>query len=377
MSQLLFRSFAAAALALAALGQAHASAPLIVHPGIPNNGVLDVLVPADGLPFVVYQSSSGVKALKCGTPTCDRDNTTASVASMTVRRLRLALGVDGLPIVGISVHSPSGGLRMARCLDARCGSVSLTMVDSTNLGANTDHALVMPADGRPLFAYYDSNSQDLKFARCDDEKCSSSQVSVVDSVGIVGISPAITLVANLPQIAYNANNVGLKLARCSTLACDGANTISTLTTDHAIDIAMLTGRDGAALIAYKHDVATQDALRMIKCGNAACSTQTAFLLDSVEFGNGLGAGVHMRAGADGLPVLAYLDVSFGATKLLRCTRPDCATTSITTAHAPAGYVLTTSTPAALAISAQGTPLLGYSVSGPGLTLNFCNTRSCQ
>jgi|CXWL01.1.fsa_nt_gi hypothetical protein len=349
----------------------------IVQPGFSSNGRLDVMVPADGLPFVAFQDASTVKALKCGTPTCSSGNTVTTIANMTVRRLRVAVGGDGFPVIGISIFS-SSGLRMAYCKDPACSIVALSNVDTASLGANTDHALVVPPDGRPVFAYYDSNNQDLKVARCDDESCSSSQVSVVDAVGSVGFAPAIALIAGLPQIAYNANSVALKLVRCGTLACDSANVFQTLANENATDTSMLAGRDGAALIAYKHDVATQDALRLIKCSNAFCSTQTASLLDSTNVGNGLGGGVTMRDGADGLPVIAYIDSSFASIKLLRCTRPDCATTSITTAHAPATGVLTVFTPAALAISAAGTPVLGYGVGGSnGMTLNFCNTRSCQ
>ncbi|MCB1612235.1 MAG: hypothetical protein KDI60_10840, partial [Xanthomonadales bacterium] len=149
-----------------------------------------------------------------------------------------------------------------------------------------------------------------------------------------------------------------------------------LVADNPDDTAMLTGRNGAAMIAYKHDVALSDSLKLVQCNNSACTAPTVRQLDSIEFGLGLGDGVEMISGADGLPVLSYVDQSFGTIKLLRCTRQDCATSTITTLHAPATAVLSTNAATALAMSAQGTPVVGYGVSGASLTLSVCNTRGC-
>jgi len=41
-------------------------------------------------------------------------------------------------------------------------------------------------DGLPVIAYYDRSNQDLKLARCSNEACTASVLSVVDSVGVVG-----------------------------------------------------------------------------------------------------------------------------------------------------------------------------------------------
>lgn len=360
-------------LALSALAQAQTGVPSVVQPGLGTNGRLDMLVPADGLPLVVFQDAGTVKALKCGNANCSSGNTINTLANFTTRRIRVALGSDGLPIVGLSVVS--SGLRMARCNDAACTSASINIVDAANQGSNPDHAFIVPPDGRPIFAYSDFTNFDLKAARCADASCSSSQVTVVDSAGLVGGGPSIALIAGLPQISYNGGT--LKLARCATLACDSGTSFVALAADNAPETAIIAGRDGFAMVAYKHDVATSDAVRLVKCGNVACSTTTASLLDSTNIGNGLGTGIQMLSGADGLPIVSYVDASFGAVKLLRCARQDCATSTATTVHAPATSVLSTGATTALAISAAGTPALGYAVAGSnGLTLSFCNTRSC-
>lgn len=371
MHAILPRFAAALSLLASSLVNAQIDGPLIVAPGINGGSRVDTIVPADGLPLVVYSEPGAVRALKCGDTTCTSGNVISLVVPFNVRRVRLALGTDGLPVIGLSVTS--SGLRMARCLNAACSSTTLNIIDPANLGSATDHALVVPGDGRPLFAYYDSNNFDLKYARCTDASCSSSTVVLLDSVGFVGNAPALTLVGGLPQIAYNGS--GLRLARCGTLDCPAA-TINTLTTDNAQDIAMMTGRDGFAMIAYRHDQALLDALRLVKCNDSACSTHANTLLDSTNTGVGLGNAVTLRAGADGLPVMSYIDFSFAAVKVLRCSRQDCLTTNITTVHAPDGGVVTTGH-LGLAVHSANTPLIAYTVNGTnGLRLSFCNTRSC-
>lgn len=373
MHTLISRCGAALALLASTLAWSQVSGPLIVAPGINGGARLDLIVPADGLPLVVFQEGGVVKALKCGNTTCTSGNTISNVAPLTVRRLRLALGSDGLPVIGMSVSA--SGLRMARCLNAACSSASVALIDGANLGLATDHALLVPADGRPLFAYYDSNNFDLKYARCADTSCSSSAVSVLDSTGSVGNSPSLTLIGGVPQMAYNGGGT-LKHARCSNLDCTPAATLSTLSTDNALDTSMMAGKDGFAMVAYRQDVTTQDALRLMKCNDANCLSTTSSLLDSTNTGIGLGHAATLRSGADGLPVISYIDFSFAALKVLRCSRQDCQTSTITTVHAPTAGLVTTGH-LGLAIGSSGTPAIAYTQSGSnGLLLNFCNTRSC-
>lgn len=374
MQTLLLSCAAALALYTSTLASAQIAGPLIVTPGINGGARLDVVVPSDGLPLVVYQEGAVVKALKCGNTTCTSGNTISSVSPLTVRRLRLALGSDGLPLIGMSVSS--SGLRMARCLNAACSSASVSLIDPANLGANTDHAFVVPGDGRPLFAYYDSNNADLKYARCADASCTSSVVTVLDSIGAVGNAPSLALIGGLPQMAYNGGTTAFKLARCSNLDCTPGASISTLNTDNALDTSMIAGKDGFAMMVYRQDATTLDSLRLVKCNDANCLSSTSTLLDSTNTGVGIGNGAILRTGADGLPVISYIDFSFAALKVLRCTRQDCLSSTITTVHAPAAGVVTTGH-LGLAIGSSGTPVIAYNQTGSnGLLLNFCNTRSC-
>lgn len=355
----------------------HAQAPVIVAPGVSSNGRLDMVVPASGLPLVVFQDGPQVKAMQCANAACTGlPASTAVIASVGTSRIRVALGADGLPIIGLSVSF--SGLRAIKCSNANCTLATTTVVDASNLG-NGDHALIVPADGNPIFAIFDGNNGDLKVARCANAACTGiASVAVADAAGFVGRAPGIALIGGLPQIAYNADSLNVKLLRCGNLDCTIGNAFVTLNGENASALAMIEGRDGNALIAYNADTTTQDSLRMIRCLDATCATSSVSTIDKHATGNGVGAGVQMRSGADGLPVMSYFDITLGAIKLARCARSDCAATSLTTVHAPAANPITVGASTALAINANGVPMTAYALSGvtPNLIVNSCNTRSC-
>ncbi len=344
----------------------------ITQPGTNNGGRNDVVVLPSGLPFHVTQDGPSVRAVTCADPTCTTISANHVVASLTASRLRVTLGADGFPVISISILN--NGLRFVKCQNVACSLSTTAILEPGNLGV-TDHSLVVPADGRPLIAYFDGTAGDLKYVRCGDSACASgNQFAIVDSAGTVGRSPALTLVNGLPQIAYNVDSLSLRLALCSTIDCSSA-TFKSLAPENASHVGIMAARDGSALIAYMADTTTTDALKVAKCSNAACVAVTLTVIDQIS-GTSLGQGVKIRAGADGLPVMSYLDFTASSVKLARCSRADCSASTVTTVHAPSPGVSALGSANGLAISASGTPVLAYSQGGK-LTVHSCNTRSCQ
>ncbi len=352
----------------------YAQAPTIVAPGPGSNGRHDIVVPASGLPLVVYQDLAQVK---CANAACTGvPLSTAVIASVTTSRIRVALAADGLPIIGLSVTF--SGLRAVKCSNASCTLATTTVVDPSNLGFS-DHALIVPVDGNPMFAIFDANNGDLKVARCANADCTgSASVVVADAAGFVGRAPAIAIIGGLPHIAYNADSLSVKLLRCGNMDCTVGNSFVALNAENATAMSMIEGHDGAALIAYNADTTTQDLLRLIRCVGTSCATFSVSTIDKHATGQGVGAGVQMRTGADGLPVMSYFDMTLGAIKVARCARSDCASTTLTTVHAPANAPITVGGTTALAINGNGVPVIVYSLSGsvPNVFINSCNTRSC-
>lgn len=368
----LFKAAGCALLFLLSHFEVGAQTLAITQPGPSATTRADVAILPSGVPFMAIQDATTIKALVCADATCTSVSSTVSVSPITASRLRTAIGADGFPVVSISIQN--NGLRFVKCNNTSCSSNTIAILEPGNLG-QTDHALVIPPDGRPLIAYNDGNAGDLKFVRCGDSSCLSGNVfASVDTVGVVGRAPSMTLVAGLPQIAYQADGSGLRLAMCGTLEC-AAPVFKSLAPDNVVHTSASTGRDGAAMVAFQSDTTTTDSLKVARCGNTACATVSNSVVDQLP-NAATGVGVQLRQGADGLPVMSYLDVNQGTVRLARCLRGDCSQFTLTTVHAPTPSVLVNGAANGFAISASGTPLLAYSLAGK-LTVHSCNTRSCQ
>jgi predicted regulator of Ras-like GTPase activity (Roadblock/LC7/MglB family) len=166
---------------------------------------------------------------------------------------------------------------VAKCANAACsgGASTLSTVDSAgDVGYYT--SIAIGADALPVIAYYDLTNADLKVAKCANAACSggASTLSTVDSAGEVGRFTSISIGADaLPVIAYFANtNLDLKVAKCANAACTtGTSTLSTL--DSAGNVgqhaSIAIGADGLPVIAYldNNDI----DLKVAKCANLFCA----------------------------------------------------------------------------------------------------------
>lgn len=367
-----------AVLAQMAAVAALAQSPTIALPGVASSGKLDIFVPASGLPLVVFQDGASIKAMQCANAVCTgAPASVATVASLSsIARLRVTAAADGMPLISISVSF--SGLRAIKCFNENCTLATTTVVDPANHGVG-DHAVAIPADGNPVFAIFDASNNDLKVARCANPNCTgSASVVVADATGAVGRVPGIAIIAGLPQIAYNAETLSVRLLRCGNLDCSIGNSFVALSADSPVALSMIEAGNGSALIAYSADTSAPDSLRMIRCLETSCATASISTIDKHASGLGVGAGVQLRLGADGLPIISYFDRTLAAVKLARCTRSDCAATTLTTVHAPALAPLTLGTATGLALNAHAVPVIAYALSGSGanLIVNSCNTRSC-
>jgi hypothetical protein len=101
------------------------------------------------------------------------------------------VGADGNLV--IAYLTEDHGLRVARCLNPRCGAVSIVDVDPLGIaefgetapvpappggwyvGSRPDTAMVLGSDGNPVIAYVSAAPEEgLKLIRCLDEGCSST-----------------------------------------------------------------------------------------------------------------------------------------------------------------------------------------------------------
>ncbi len=151
----------------------------------------------------------------------------------------------------------------------------------------------------------------------------ASTVTTVDNAGNVGEHTSITLGADgLPVISYyDGTNADLKVAKCINAACTGASTVTTADSAGAVGqfTSITLGADGLPVISYLD--AASGRLRVAKCINAACTG--ASTLSTVDSAGLVGEYTSITLGADGLPVISYYDAGNSDLKVVKCTSATC------------------------------------------------------
>ena len=156
---------------------------------------------------------------------------------------------------------------------------TFTTVDSTgDVGHYT--SITLGADNFPVISYRDITNADLKVVKCGNAACSSGNtLTTVDSTGDVGYYTSITLGAdNFPVISYRDNtNLDLKVVKCGNAACSSGNTLTTVDSTGNVGYypSITLGADNFPVISY-YDYTNAD-LKVVKCGNAACSSGNTLL----------------------------------------------------------------------------------------------------
>ena len=287
-----------------------------------------IAVPADGLPVVSYWdfTNNDLKVVKCGDIACSSGNIITSVDANVGTYSSITIGTDGLPIISYKDHT-NEDLKVVKCGNATCSSDNtITTVDAVgDVGSHT--SIAIGTDGLPVISYWDFTNNDLKVAKCGNADCSTGNIiTAVDTAGDVGTVTSIAVPADgLPVISYQDDNFGsggLKVAKCGNEACSTGNTLTIV--DSAVLIGYGTsiaiGADGLPVISYINN-ATRD-LKVAKCGNAACSTGNTLTIFYVA-GADVGWHISMVVPADGLPIISYLDGPNWDLKVTKCGDTAC------------------------------------------------------
>jgi hypothetical protein len=288
----------------------------------------------------------------------------------------IAIGSGGLPVISY-VSSSTLELRLARCLDAACTSVDLRTLD-TAVEQERTSIVVPPGDLQPVVAY--RRSGQLHLIRCANPTCSSTQARVV----VDGTAPSVGALSmalggdGLPIFAYaDAANGTLRFARCTNADCGGR---STVTVDDPANLvgsnnSVAVGPDGAAVISYRDD--STSTLKFARCGNANCSSGNT--ISGVTAAGSNVFNTRIAVGDDGIPTIAFIESgTLSGLRIVRCGNAAC-----TAANTLATLVLGGGTGSpSLAIGADGLPVVAYSVFTAATnerTLRFakCGNRSCQ
>jgi hypothetical protein len=286
-----------------------------------------------------------------------------------------ALGADGFPVIAYFA-SAGGDLKVVKCGNAACSSGNtITNVDSTdNIGRHTDIAI--GTDSFPVISYHDSTNGDLKVVKCGNAACSSGNtITTVDTTStVIGTYTSLAIgIDGLPVISYfDATNGNLKVMKCGNAACSSGNSSTTPDTAGVVGeyTSLAIGTDGFPVISY-FDGSNAD-LKVVKCGNAGCTSgNSVTTLDST---NGAGMFTSLAIGADGMPVVAYHNGTSSDLLFLKCTNVNCTSGSTTTVQATSDVGRFPS----VAIGVDGLPVIAYEEqSAEEVVMVKCANAACN
>jgi hypothetical protein len=340
---------------------------------------ISLAIAGDGVTHISFYNEAGgdLKGWQCGDAACQWRGAAIfydNLAGDAGRYNSMAIGTDGRPIISyydvtnadLKVHKCGTGTLFSSpnngCSISGGGGIGPTrsVVDSTG-DVGKFSAIEVPADGLPVIAYLDATNNTLKVVKCGNNACSNSntltnvQVGAAGSAGSFASSIAIAISADgLPIIVYRSGTASAtRVVKCGNATCGGGNTFTDLASGSGgiggdqLSIAM-SPVDGLAVITGRGN--GSNALKLVKCGNAACSSGNAIIQVASPADS-----PSVKVGADNRPVVSFRGTDRNDLRVFKCGNADCTSgNTITTVDA---FDLGTYT--ALALPADGKPIIAY------------------
>jgi hypothetical protein len=293
----------------------------------------------------------------------------------------IAIGTDGLPVIS-HADSTVWGLRVTKCGNAACsaGNVSTTVDDPPVNTVGRHTSIAIGSDGQPVISHFDSTAGALRVTKCGNAACTAGNVSttVDDPANAVGQYTSIAIGPDgLPVIShqdFTAN--ALRVTKCGNAACTAGNTSTTVDNPaNAVGYfaSIAIGADGLPVISHQDD--TANALRVTKCGNAACTAGNVST-NVDDPANAVGYDTSIAIGADGLPVISHREIVVGALRVTKCGNAACTAGNVSTTVDEPGNVVGVYT--SIAIGADGLPVISHrDQTATALRVTKCGTQSCR
>lgn len=335
---------------------------------------------ADGTPVISAYDPVAQNLLlySCADAVCESKTTvTLDSDGNTGEYTSLVLGADDHPVIAYYDRTEKKP-RLIDCANASCSSPVSNLISSTttnDIGQFIRLALL--PDGRPFSAYYDSTTPRLAVSWCDAANCSTTTKPRFNLDESASVGKYLSLALNSsgnPVIAYyNESTTSLKLAVCGDPKCNPISA-TVVTINNSADVGQYTsiqmGADGFPIIAYYYYSAPSGDLLLIDCNDSLCASETATVVDSI---GDVGRHTSMVL-RNGLPVIAYQDVTNGDLKLAECADTACQSRSVRTIDDSGTFEAPTGLYTSLAIRPDGMPVIAYSDSAGTLRLADLGNR---
>ncbi|MFC1879594.1 hypothetical protein ACFLZW_06730 [Chloroflexota bacterium] len=333
-----------------------------------------IAIGVDGLPIIGYgdQTNYNLEVAHCNDLACTTAITSTLDTSGRLENISIAIGADGLPILSYYLIESSWDLKVAHCDDIACTSADLNSPDTTGeVGAFS--SITIGVDGLPIISYYDATNDNLKVAHCSNKACSAATITPLDTpANDVGLWTSITIGADgLPIISYKDETTGdVKVAHCDNITCTSAAITPLVTSGDVGDFTNITiGNDGLPIILYRGQNGGS-ALSVAHCDDLVCSGSTN---TDLYWGSSYVQGA-ITIGADGLPVISFRDNITKRLMVAHCYDVACTTSS---------WVIVDDTSAqvgqynSITIGTDGMPIISYWDNDNGdLKVTHCSNIFC-
>jgi len=296
-------------------------------PAISGVSAPSVTIDPSGRAVIAYVADGNLKVARCNDTNCaSRSVYTVDNPIHIVSQPSIAIGNDGLPVIAYR-DSDAESLKVAKCNDAACaplGEVITTVYDPDNrLGESVD--LAIGGDGLPVISLHDETEYQLLLVRCNDAACApgGEAVVVVDGDFGSGFGNAIAISPDgFPVISYGGPDHSIRVAKCLNADCSvGTKTTIDDLEDDLLETDIAIGADGWPVIVYFNW--TRNAVKVAKCNEETCSggdvIRTVIERSTVDVWRGLALAI----GADGFPVISYVDGEIDGLKVAKCNTRSC------------------------------------------------------
>lgn len=278
----------------------------------------DLVATAEGLPLIVIlRSTEGdIAALECTNVKCHdlpgrpliRHALRQTLSNL--RRIAVAVPADGLPLI---IYSTTTHTHFLKCSSAACaGTVHQTNTLASYAPATHVRAGVTGA-GNPYMVGKESNYAEVHIYICADVSCSDGTHVNTGITGVL-LNSVATTPSGHPAFVVPTASVGpeLTLYMCTTPTCDQAQTV---TFPGAMYPGLLFGPDGNALVV--HSTLTEGELMSTHVNLATGELTVTSLHPGISIINGVTQDKY------GMPMIFFERSSI---RFIRCSLETCALT---------------------------------------------------
>lgn len=325
----------------------------VLDTGLGNSGThLSLVLDSDDNPVISYVAGAdGMKLLRCGNPTCTKDNTLNSVGFNAHSYNSLKLDANGNPV--IAYHAGSA-ISLVHCDDPNCEGDNQPIITGIpfNLGTEGEFAsLELDASGNPVIAYFDRGDRtdgdggrgpddlNLNIAHCVDPDCVLPVfVTSPDTQGNAGQFISLKLDASGNPVVSYWQNGRLTLLHCDDPNCEGNERAAGNV--HYVDefgtgfyTSLQLDENGFPVISYAQGAINRlTDLKLVHCGDDKCSANNSIVVlddgqrsgKSGHFKDFVGAWGALVLDAQGNPIVSYQNVSDKTLNLITCDDSNCA-----------------------------------------------------